>query len=496
MRLKNFSIGSLRKSMIKKWAIKTIAVLVLGASLITPSLKQPDQVSAEGVNTPRFNFLPGDVEMLRVAKTTQTTWGDPITANVGDRVAFLFYYHNGIVDSVAHHTKVRVDLPIDESNKLVAKSWLWSQETAAISDTVVDGQIIGQSGATINLPSNGRIQYVPGSTKWFPNRSQTPTAMPDGITSNSGLDLGDINGCWEFAGFVTFLADIKGEASLVMDKTVAHPGDTTWVKEITANPGDSVAYHLGIRNDGDITANAVTVKDILPTHMTYEPGTTYIYTKDHPEGIKQSDTLFTTGISLPNMIPGDNGIIYVTYRTKISLTIPSGAWALNNVAKVFMGGVEQDQDQAKVVVTANRGLTIDKKVSNGVSWVEESSAKLGDSIDYRIIVRNTGNIPIESVFVRDVLPVFTSYITGSTKVNGNPVGDVIVTSNGLSIGTLQPGQEVVIVFSVSTKGCPPIGGYTLTNTAYVRGSGFTEISDIAVTKITVTAANDPVISIN
>lgn len=496
MRLKIFSTDSLRKNIIKKWAVKSIAILALGTALFTPALKQPNFVSAEGVNTPRFNFLPGDVEMLRAAKTTESTWSDPVSANIGDKVAFLFYYHNGIVDSVAHHTKVRVDLPINESNQLVAKSWLWSQETEAISDTVVDGQIIGQSGATVNLPTDGRIEYVPGSTKWFPNRSETPTAMPDGITSNSGLDIGDINGCWQFAGFVTFLAEIKGPAQLVMDKTVAHPGDTTWRKEISANPGDSIAYHLGIRNDGGTTAEEVTVKDILPSYMTYETGTTFIYTKDHPEGVKQPDTLFESGISLPDLIPGNDGIVYVTYRTKISSNIPSGAWALNNVAKVFMKGIEQDQDQAKVTVVASRGLVIDKKVSNGVSWVEESSANLGDKIDYRIIIRNTGNIAIESVSVRDVLPVFTSYILGSTKVNGSTVGDEIITSGGLSLSTLQPGQEAVIVFSVSTKGCPPVGGYTLTNTAYVKGLGFTEISDTAITKITVSPANDPIINLN
>lgn len=466
-----FRIKKSKKTLVKAASVALLTCILLGVT--------GGNVYGRGENGPRFNFLPGDKEMLQVAKTTDTSWSDPVSANIGDRVAFLFYYHNGKVDTVATHTKVRVDLPIDESNKLVAKSWLWSQETEAISDTVVDGKIVGQSGATVNLPSTGRIQYVPGSTKWYPNRSTTAINMPDGITSNSGLDLGDIKGCWQYSGYVTFLADIKGQAQLVMDKTVAHPGDTTWAKEITANPGDSVAYHLGIKNTGDITANAVTVKDQLPTYMAYTAGSAYYYTKEHPEGIKLADSIFNTGVSLPNMTPGDNGIIYITYRTKIDVNMPNGAWALNNVARVYMNGAEQDQDQAKVTVTCKRGLVVDKEVSNGVSWVEQNNLELGNRVDYRIVIRNTGNVPISDVRVKDVLPMFVRYIAGTTKVNSKSVADGIVSSNGLLIGSLAAGQEITVTLSGSTYGCPPVGDYTIVNTAFVSGSDTAEVSDTA-----------------
>ncbi len=457
--------------------IKIVSIALLASSILGISAGQ--YVKSSSSNLPRFNFLSGDAEMLRVAKTSDSGWSDPINANIGDRVAFLFYYHNGEVNTVAHHTKVRVDLPIEESNKLVAKSWLWSQETEAISDTIVDGKIIGLSGATINLASSGRIEYVAGSTKWYPNGTQTGSAMPDGITSNSGLDLGDILGCWPYAGYVTFLADIKGQAALVMDKTVAHPGDSEWKKEITANPGDSIAYHLGIKNTGDITAQNVTVVDSLPSYMTYTANSAYYYTSDHPEGVRLPDAIFASGVTLPDVAPGDSGIIYVTYRTKIDVNMPTGAWALNNVAKVFMAGVEQDQDQAKVVVTCSRGLVIDKEVSNGISWVEQNNLALGDRVDYRIIIRNTGNMAIENVYVRDILPMYVNYISGSTKVNGNSVPDGIISSNGILIGTINLGSEVIVLLSGKTYGCPPIGDYTIINTAYASGSGAQEVSDTA-----------------
>lgn len=475
----------------KKTAIKVVSATVLTCSLLALSASQ--NVYSSSSTTPRFNFLQGDSEMLKVAKTTDSSWGDPINANIGDRVAFLFYYHNGMVDTTATHTKVRVDLPIDESNKLIAKSWLWSQETEAISDTIVDGKIVGQSGATVNLPSNGRIQYVAGSTKWYPNKSQVGTQMPDGITSNSGLDLGSIKGCWEYSGYVTFLADIKGQAQLVMDKTVAHPGDTEWKKEISANPGDSVAYHLGIKNTGDITAQNVSVTDQLPTYMTYTTGTAFYYTKDHPEGVKLADTIFGGGVNLPSIAPGDSGITYITYRTKIATNMPNGAFSLNNVAKVFMNSVEQDQDQAKVTVICDRGLVIDKKVSNGISWVEQNSLKLGDRVDYRIVIRNTGNMTVENIRVKDVLPMFVSYISGSTKLNGDTISDGIVSADGVLVGSLASGGELTITLSGKTYGCPPIGDYTVVNSAYASGSGALEVSDTARSILSFISASAPTV---
>lgn len=470
---------------------KVIAAAAVCATIAAGSFAMQANRSANATATPRFNFMQGDAEMLRVAKTSSSTWGDPINANIGDRVAFLFYYHNGIVGSTAHNTKVRVDLPIEQGTTLTATSYLWSQETQYINDTVVNGQIVGRTGATINVPTNARIQYVPGSTRWFPNGSSTPTQMPDGIVSNSGLNLGDINGCWEYAGYVTFMADIYGQSNLVMDKKVAHPGESQWHDEITADPGDSVAYHLGIRNDGDITAEAVTVKDILPTYMTYETGTTYYYTQAHPEGVRLPDTMFTTGVSIPDVTPGDSGITYITYRTRISSTMPAGAYDLNNVAKVFMNGVEKDQDQAKVTVTCERGLVIDKKVSNGTSWVEQNTAHLGDEVYYRIIVRNTGNVAVNGVLVRDVLPVYVNYIAGSTKVDNVTVGDGIITTGGLNIGNIAAGAQKVVTLRGRIYGCPPVGGYTLTNTGYTWATGINAISDTAITTVNVTAPVAP-----
>lgn len=473
---------------VKKWgrkiALGAVALLVLTAAYAYQSPATELAKSADAT-TPRFNFLAGDYEMLRGAQQSDASWSDPVSANIGDRIPVLFYYHNGIVGSVAHHTKLRVDLPMEQSNQLVMTNYLWSQETAAISDTIVNGAIVGQTGLTINLPTSGRVEYVAGSTKWYPNGTTVGTNVPDGVVSTSGLDIGDIQGCWNYAGFITFLVDVKGQAQLVMDKKVAHPGDATWRDEITAIAGDQVAYSVGISNEGNATAEAVTVKDQLPLYMSYETGTTYLYTKEHPEGIKQADTLFSTGLSLPNVVNGADNSVYLTYKTKIDTNIPNEncGWILNNVAKVYMNNVEQDMDQAKVtVICQSKVLFMDKKVqATDGSWVEQSTSTLGATINYKVTVKNNGNVALTNISVRDIMPIYVNYIVGSTKIDGVATNDQLITNTGLSFVSLQPGVTKVITFSGIVFGCPPLGDITLQNTAYAKADSIVEFWDSAST---------------
>lgn len=501
---------------IKRTIVRSAASLILAALFVTPfsqsravdttltamdkSASAASSITSLG-DVPRFNFLgpasdgsnQGDLEMLRVAHTTAgSDWADPLSANVGERVAFIFYFHNGVLGTTAHNTTLRVDLPNFETNQIKAKSWLWSNETAPISDTVINGVIKGNSGATINLPSNGRIEYVPGSTKLFTydTGKQVVKTLPDGIILN-GVNIGDIQGCWQFSGAVTFLADLKGQASLTLNKEVAEPSGSNWQKDITVNPGAVVAYRLTLQNSGNITATNATVSDQLPSYMSYVPNSTKIWNLANPNGttVANGGDVFGTGISIPDMAAGANGVTYVTYQTRVDPNIPAGWWALNNIARVFLAGVEQDMDQATVRVFSEKlGLAIEKVVvaSDG-GRREQIDAVLGDTVTYQITVANTGNVALNNVIVRDVPPVFASFVPGSVRIGGSTVAnsDQLVSGTGFNIGTLPAGASKVITLQIKLEGCPPIGGFQLLNTAFTRADGIIEISDTATVVVNV-----------
>ena len=52
----------------------------------------------------------------------------------------------------------------------------------------------------------------------------------------------------------------------------------------------------------------------------------------------------------------------------------------------------------------------------------------GETLRYTITVRNTGTSDAANVVLRDQIPVNTSYVAGSTTLNGAPVADASGTS--------------------------------------------------------------------
>lgn len=475
-----------------------VASIAVGLLVLTNSANSSTEHTAKAVAAPRFNFMEGDAEMLRGAKKDDTVWRDPVSANPGDDIAILFYFHNGILNSVATNTTLKVDLPTEFSKELHLKSFLSSDQTAPISETVVNGKIVGKEGLTINLSEAGALEYVPGSTKIYINGAQEGKPMPDGITLKSGLNIGNIKGCWEFAGYVSFIVRIKpGLSDLKIEKRVAKTGSESWQTEVTSMPGDEVAYRIGIRNEGNNDAKDVIVKDTLPSYVTYISGTTFLYSKEKPEGVKLDDTLTSTGIRLNEIKPGYDGITYIVYKAKIDKEVPDKICGLTliNIAKIFLGGAQKGFAEAKIILKCpavpEKKIEIEKFVRSGSSFVKENEAKVNDILEYKIIVKNTGNVQVDNVIVFDRLPEFVNYIPGSTILDGQPQNDQIITFSGLAIGSLKKGESVEIFLKGMVIGCPPGGDYILINTAIVKAALVPEAISNAKTIVRVKAPTEP-----
>jgi uncharacterized repeat protein (TIGR01451 family) len=95
--------------------------------------------------------------------------------------------------------------------------------------------------------------------------------------------------------------------------------------------------------------------------------------------------------------------------------------------------------------------------------VEQHALRPGDEILYTIVVTNIMNIPQTRIVITDAIPNYTTYVSDSASVSQGSVSgpDPLVAD----IGTLVPGQSVVLAFRVALR--EDSRGQTIINQAVV-----------------------------
>ncbi|MBI3396977.1 DUF11 domain-containing protein [Candidatus Woesebacteria bacterium] len=96
----------------------------------------------------------------------------------------------------------------------------------------------------------------------------------------------------------------------------------------------------------------------------------------------------------------------------------------------------------------------------------------GDTVNYTLNVTNTGNVTLNNLVVKDVMPGGFSYVTGSSLIDGVVSADPTVASGVLTwtLGTITDGQIIKIEYKVLTSSDLVTGSYKnfATCTAYYR----------------------------
>ena len=356
--------------------------------------------------SPRFNFLQGDWELMRGANrtTNQADWSDPVSGNAGDTFAGIVYYHNGTIDTTAQNVRIKVSIPSETSNKTAVLSASISADNAAtVTETVIDGRLEGKSGLTVNLNEDAKLSLVPGSVKWFPN-FVNPTvpnqALPfgqsgDEILSSNGLRIGNIQGCWPFLGYVTFLFKSAKSAlpQVNVDKTVRNVtiGENSFVKSNFAKPGDTLEYRIIVNNGGAGTANNLYLVDTIPANTTFVAGSATLSRNGGATG-QLGDALVGEGVSIGNYATGETA--EVRFRVRVSQGVANGETLTNTAflhfdkevlpstaTTVVKFGIVTPPGEPTLPVTGADGLTISLLIAllgglAGIYWKYRKALKI------------------------------------------------------------------------------------------------------------------------
>ncbi len=166
-----------------------------------------------------FNYGPQDSPTFQASNYSRnpgcnTCWSGSVSANAGEIISFMVYYHNTENDA-ANNTTLQVSLP----------GGTFSSATA--SGNVSASNASGASGSVgIYLSSNQSLTFIPGSLKWYPNQSSNPQNAPFSQNGSeiiqSGLNIGNIAGGWPGQGYAVFQAQVSSNYDSVAAPTPSY----------------------------------------------------------------------------------------------------------------------------------------------------------------------------------------------------------------------------------------------------------------------------------
>ena len=104
-------------------------------------------------------------------------------------------------------------------------------------------------------------------------------------------------------------------------------------------------------------------------------------------------------------------------------------------------------------------LQVTKSMNNVTTGGDGTVAYTGDMLEYSIAAKNVSSANVINATLYDNIPAGSSYVTGSTKLNGVSVADVsgnmpfignggLINSPGYTSGILAPNATATVVFRV------------------------------------------------
>lgn len=460
---------------------------------------------AGAAGVPAFNNTADDYNTVMVAKSGQP-YAASASATPGEVLSVLIWDHNSVPDSVATNVKIKATIPTN-----LATSHQVTGTVSADNASTVTGT------AAINVGSETRLSYVPGSAQLLKNvvgedkiSRMSAVNWPTNITPDNvvttGINLGSQAGCWQYAQAVVIQVKVEGVAPAInTNKRVERAGgDSVFGVAAIAQPGDYVNFKIFLQNTGTGTGVAPRIVDTLDSRLTYVPNSSYML-------IKQNNTdyrvdLLDTKIkfegqkitwAFQDMAPRPDAALYLIFQARVAdkTQFPIGTTVINNIASA--GFANATANTNNVTITINRSaepvvnFSLRKEVTNlslgDSKWYDEqlASAGAGDTIAYRLMMQNTGNTTAANVTLKDILPAGVTFdghvvLYNKDNINGKVISTDEIVKTGYLFPTVEAGSanmQTIIFQAKLTNDCS--GQQTLINKSQVLYNGAVAAQDTA-----------------
>lgn len=201
----------------------------------------------------------------------------------------------------------------------------------------------------------------------------------------------------------------------------------------------TITYTVVVQNNGNTTANTVTLTDLVPEGTAFIPNSVTINSVSVP-GANPN-----VGIPLNSIAPSEN--VTVTFQVIVQ-SIPS-VNPISNTARIdYTFIADPTAPIISRTITSNPAFTqISDATILSLKGVNSQQATTGDILTYTITLENTGNIPATNLIFSDTISQNTTFVENSFTLNGT----TILGANpnvGVTLPTLAANATHLISFQI------------------------------------------------
>jgi len=285
------------------------------------------------------------------------------------------------------------------------------------------------------------LTNVAGATEWFSIDVSDAAMLPYARTYSRALTDGTV-GVLDHEDAHTAVVFVP---LLVFEKTVVNV--TSGEDPATvATPGDTLRYSLRVENVSDTPLNGFGIVDEidrLNAAPAFQPGTLNLITI--PDGADVNNTNATGGaagtglLDIRNLnLAGLGDSLLVEFEVVLAPVIANGSYVTNQSNIQFAGlsvglsddpylnggadpNIAGDEDPTTVLIESAPVFRLEKTSS----YITGDPRVLlaGEMLRYTITAQNVGTDNATDVVLFDLLPASTSYVAGSTTLNGVTLAD-------------------------------------------------------------------------
>jgi uncharacterized repeat protein (TIGR01451 family)/LPXTG-motif cell wall-anchored protein len=364
MYMKNI-IAALKRAPKRSGLLAVVAsAVILPASLFAWGPGRPAVDPVNGADHVVFNSITenpnygNERQFITVQDPATGKYSDNVTVQPGKEYTVRVLAHNNAnanLDLKAINTTLKTVI-----ENAPAQGQKKNAITAYISaDNAVPQKVYAD--AFFNSDKNFNLAYVPGSAMVYNNgyaAGGQGKPFSDSLVTSAGAKLGFeqegdgiIPGCYEFINYVYFKVKPQFAATpdFTVEKSVSKEGANSWKENLAIQPGETVDYRIKYKNTGDVQQDNVVVKDQLPEHMNYVPGSAKLYNTQNPNGKQLSDNITGQGINIGSHAAGASSFVAFKATADSVDKLECGVNSLTNTASVETDHGKKD-DTAVVTI--------------------------------------------------------------------------------------------------------------------------------------------------